>query len=372
MKMNDVLIIGGGLAGLINALCLSRTGWNVVLVEKNTYPFHRVCGEYISNEARPFLKKIGCYPEELHPVQIRRFSLSSVSGNQIDLPLDLGGFGISRYRFDQWIADKVRKSKVRLVEGTSVIKHEFTDGKHLINLSSGEKITSRLVIGCHGKRSTFDKILNRPFMNKRSPYVGIKQHVSMNFPDDLIALHNFDGGYLGLSKVEDDKVNIAYLCKREKLRQAGSIKALEQNLLSKNPHIRQIFTESQPLFDHPLVINEIAFEAKEPVNDHILMSGDAAGMITPLCGNGMAMAIHSAKLLSFLSDKYLSNQINRSSLENRYIAEWRQTFAQRIVLGRRLQRLFGNYIAPELTIRACRMLPALGIRLVRLSHGQEF
>ena len=54
------------------------------------------------------------------------------------------------------------------------------------------------------------------------------------------------------------------------------------------------------LFEKPEVINEITFEKQDPVSNHILMCGDAAGMITPLCGNGMAMAIHSAKILSGL------------------------------------------------------------------------
>ena len=59
MKKNstnfDVIIIGGGLAGLCNAIHLSKFNKKVLLVEKNEYPKHKVCGEYISNEVLPYL-----------------------------------------------------------------------------------------------------------------------------------------------------------------------------------------------------------------------------------------------------------------------------------------------------------------------------
>lgn len=54
--MKDVIIIGGGLAGLVNAICMARAGLDVLLVEKRHYPYHKVCGEYISNEVVPFLQ----------------------------------------------------------------------------------------------------------------------------------------------------------------------------------------------------------------------------------------------------------------------------------------------------------------------------
>ena len=70
--MRDIVIIGGGLAGLVNSIQLASAGLNVLLIEKRNYPFHRVCGEYISNEALPYLKSIGADPESLNPAKIKR------------------------------------------------------------------------------------------------------------------------------------------------------------------------------------------------------------------------------------------------------------------------------------------------------------
>ena len=61
--MRNIVIIGGGLAGLISSIQLIRAGISCTVIEKKSYPLHRVCGEYISNEALKFLKSARLYPE---------------------------------------------------------------------------------------------------------------------------------------------------------------------------------------------------------------------------------------------------------------------------------------------------------------------
>ncbi|MFB0908232.1 MAG: FAD-dependent oxidoreductase, partial [Spirosomataceae bacterium] len=64
-KSFDVIIVGGGLAGLSTAIMSRKNGLSVLLIEKYSYPFHKVCGEYISNEVRPFFNFIGLDLEAL-------------------------------------------------------------------------------------------------------------------------------------------------------------------------------------------------------------------------------------------------------------------------------------------------------------------
>src|SRR6187397_2364427 len=69
-----------------------------------------------------------------------------------------------------------------------------------------------------------------------------------------------------------------------------------------------IFSNSEFLYEEPLAISQISFDKKEQVENHVLMIGDSAGMITPSCGNGMSMALHAGKLAfeeigSFLQGK---------------------------------------------------------------------
>src|SRR5436190_21041929 len=100
MKSYDVIIIGGGLAGLSLSIQLAHLNRNVLLFEKNKYPFHRVCGEYISMESWDFLERIGVPLREWNLPKITELHVSSVNGTLLRHVLDLGGFGISRYMLD--------------------------------------------------------------------------------------------------------------------------------------------------------------------------------------------------------------------------------------------------------------------------------
>jgi len=76
----DVIIVGGGLAGLCSAIHLRKFDIKVLLIEKNKYPFHKVCGEYISNEILPYIKWLGVDIDELKAELIDSLSLTTESG----------------------------------------------------------------------------------------------------------------------------------------------------------------------------------------------------------------------------------------------------------------------------------------------------
>lgn len=371
--MKDIIIIGGGLAGLISAIQLAEAGLSVLVIEKKAYPFHRVCGEYISNEVVPFLQSIQAYPEALQPVPIRRFLLSSASGRSSTLPLDLGGFGISRYALDHFLYQRAQQAGAQFLLETQVQDVSFQESSFVVTLPQNERLAARLVVGAYGKRSRLDKQFNRRFIRQRSPYVGVKYHLRADFPDDLIALHNFEGGYCGMSRVEDGKYNLCYLGSRSSLREHGSITAMEERVLQKNPYLKELFRESEFLFEKPEVINEISFAPKRPVVQHVLMTGDTAGLITPLCGNGMALAIHSAKLLSELIVRYYqSEKFDREELERAYARTWRRRFATRLRVGRQVQRLFGSGWTSEVGVQLVKSLPGVAEQLMRRTHGRPF
>lgn len=370
--MKNVGIIGGGLAGLISAILLSRKGFSVTLFEEKKYPFHRVCGEYISNEVIPFLRKNELYPEELNPFSLTNFRLTSPSGKSLEIPLDLGGFGVSRYTLDHWLCQIAIQDGVEIVH-ERVVSCDHKEGLFHIETRSNERLQFDIAIGAFGKRSTLDKDLNRSFISKRSPYVGVKYHLkTKEVNNQNIELHNFSGGYCGISRVEDDKFNMCYLSERDNLKNHGSIPKMEEAILFKNPRLKNIFVNSDFLFEKPEVINEISFSPKEPVFNHILMIGDSAGMITPLCGNGMAMAIHSAKLLSEGVEENIKAGFDLQKLENDYSLVWRKLFSNRLWAGRKIQNLFGAPILSEIAVGFGKSFPPFTRKLMSFTHGKPF
>jgi flavin-dependent dehydrogenase len=367
-----VIIAGGGLAGLVTAICLARKGIFCTVVEKKSYPFHRVCGEYISHEVVPFLRSQDLYPSQFNPPQISRFQLSSTRGKSAVMPLDLGGFGISRFNFDNFLFQKAKETGVNFLLSTEVEAVDYIEDKFTVKLSSGT-LEGDVVVGSFGKRSRIDNYLKRDFLSKRSPYVAVKYHLKTDHPSDLIALHNFQGGYCGMSQVENGVVNLCYLVHRDRLRESGSIEGLQENILFKNPLLKHIFTNAEFLFKKPETINEISFATKRPVENHILMAGDAAGMITPLCGNGMAMAIHAAKIVSDLITKFcLQKNFSREHLEKAYTKAWNQEFSRRLWIGRRVQGLFGSEAASDIAINLALFIKPIAMAIVRNTHGKPF
>jgi menaquinone-9 beta-reductase len=367
-----IAVIGGGLAGLTSAIALAGKGLSVTLIEKKSYPFHRVCGEYVSNEVLPYLQSIGADPMPLQPAAISRFMLTSPKGVTLESPLDLGGFGVSRYTLDQHLYQIALSHGVEVRQHTTVQDVQFGNNRFVLKLSSGDSMESEVVLGAFGKRSALDRQLNRSFFVKRSPYIGVKYHLRLDMPADLIALHNFEDGYAGISAIEDGRYCFCYLTTRENLRRHGTIPAMEQTVLQKNPHLRRIFSEAEFLYDQPEVINEISFATKTCVENHMLMCGDAAGMITPLCGNGMAMAIHAGKLAAEQVMAYYENGRDRQALEAGYTRAWKTQFERRLQVGRTVQRLFGSPLLSEVAVGTLRHMPAAVRLIMRQTHGRPF
>ncbi|MGB4774531.1 MAG: NAD(P)/FAD-dependent oxidoreductase [Daejeonella sp.] len=368
-----IVIIGGGLSGLSAALLLNKNGLDVTVIEKKRYPFHRVCGEYVSNEVLPFLKSLNLDISELNPSRLNRLAISSVSGKILSAPLDLGGFGISRYSFDDYLYQRALEAGVNFIFDKATNIH-FEDSQFEIGLANDLTINCSILVSAYGKRSNLDQKLKRPFFYNRSPYMGVKYHIRTDFPKDLIQLDHFEGGYCGICKIEKNLYNLCYLTETKNLKKHGTIAAMEEQVLFKNPHIKYHFKNSEFLFKKPEVINEITFERKSLVEDHILFCGDAAGMIAPLCGNGMAMAIHSGKILaeSIIEHVKHNKQFNRGSLEKDYQYQWKKQFALRLQSGRIIQNLFSNKQVSNLAITTLKAMPALTRFVLKKTHGSSF
>ncbi|HYJ63390.1 MAG TPA: NAD(P)/FAD-dependent oxidoreductase, partial [Parafilimonas sp.] len=298
----DIGIVGGGLAGLSLAILAADAGYNVVLFEKEEYPFHKVCGEYISFESYDFLDRLGLPLHKWNLPAIKKLLVTDIKGNEYNFQLDLGGFGISRFKIDDALYQLAIKKDAHVVTNIKVNDVLFENDAHIIQTNK-QTVLAKVVAGSFGKRSNLDVKWERGFteqkINKLNNYIGVKYHVRLTYSKDQIALHNFKNGYCGISAIEDNKYCLCYLTNAKNLSlNNNSIQQMEKNVLFQNPALKKIFTESEFLYHAPITISQISFDKKSQTENHVLMLGDAAGMITPLCGNGMSIAMHSA-LLAF-------------------------------------------------------------------------
>ncbi len=366
----EVIIIGGGLAGLTSAIHLCKMGVDVIVIEKNSYPKHKVCGEYISNEVLPYFDWLNVDIKSLDPTHISTLQFSSESGRTIETQLPLGGFGISRFTLDEFLYQKALSQNCEIIEDqvTEVI---FKDNLFKVYLASGKILTAKIVLGGFGKRSNLDVKLKRNFIEQKSPWLAVKSHYKGNFPDDVVGLHNFKGGYCGVSKVENDLLNICYLANFKSFKKYKNIEEFQEKIVAQNPHLKEILKNSTSVFEKPLTISQICFEKKENVENHILMMGDTAGLIHPLCGNGMAMAIHSAKLAAEQTLDFLSGKISRTDFEKNYAQNWNKNFRARLRYGRILGTILEHSKLSEILTNFIIHAPFLLPLIIKKTHGKE-
>lgn len=370
MNKSQVIIIGGGLAGLTAAIHLSKKGISVTLIEKNEFPKHKVCGEYISNEVLPYFDWLDIHMSDLKPNKLSEFQFSTANGTTVSAQLPLGGFGISRYELDFFLYKKAVSNGCNIIKDV-VEEIVFKEELFKVTTSNDAIFKADFVIGAFGKRSNIDVKLNRNFIQKKSPWLAVKGHYSGNFPNNLVGLHNFKGGYCGVSKVENNTLNICYLVEYDAFKEYKNINDFQNLVVKQNPHLQEIFENCTLLFEKPLTISQISFDKRIPVENHLLMVGDAAGLIHPLCGNGMAMAIHSAKIACDLITDFESKIIkSRKELEKKYDANWNSTFKFRMKLGRLLSSILLQPKLSELLLRILINNPFLLRSIIKRTHGK--
>lgn len=372
----DLAIIGGGLAGLCLAIQSANAGYQTILFEKENYPYHKVCGEYISKESEPFLNALGLPIRDWKLPSINQLEISAPNGKLHSFHLPLGGFGVSRFFLDHQLYQLAVQKGVTIYTDTKVQNLQFKDNHFEIETDK-RQFTATIAAGSFGKKSNLDIRLNRPFVRNKpsnwNNFIGVKYHIQYPHPENLIALHNFKDGYCGISQIEAGKSCLCYMTTAANLQQNGnSIEQLEASVLWKNPKLKTIFQEAEMLYERPLTISQISFQQKKRVENHLLFIGDAAGMIPPLCGNGMSMAMHGSKLAFENIQQYFQVHKNRNLLESNYEQEWSQQFSMRIQTGKLVQRFFGNESLTGFFLNTMSLLPSLSKTVIEATHGRTF
>ncbi|MFV8225812.1 NAD(P)/FAD-dependent oxidoreductase [Christiangramia aquimixticola] len=369
MNKQNIAIVGGGLAGLVAAIHLCKAGVQVILFEKNSYPNHKVCGEYLSNEILPYLDFLGVELPSSSP-KIEKLSYSTHSGEKIECPLEMGGVGVSRYTLDELLYKRALELGCEVkMETVTTIK--FSTNRFLISTSKGN-YQSDYVLGAYGKRSNLDKYLNREFIQKNSGWLGVKNHyLNADFHNDMVSLHNFEGGYCGLSRTDLNTINVCYLTTYNSFKRYRDTTEFKEKVLMQNPHLKRFFSNSRQVFERDISIAQISFGKRSLVKNHILMLGDSAGLIHPLSGNGMAMAIHSAKMAAESLLKFSISKENRELIENEYISVWNKNFNSRMWTGSMIQRILMNPGLATVSQKLLQLSPGVLKNLIRFTHGKK-
>ena len=386
---HDIAVIGAGPAGSALAALLARQGRDVALLEKDFFPRDKLCGEFLSTESQKLLKEIGCLDALLarRPARITQSRFFTPAGRCIAMPLPGEALGLSRTALDEILFRHAARSGAAAYEGARVaaihpgrpqtaMEVEFRDGSDRLS----RVLRTSLAVGAYGRRSRLDRQLGRPFIDKNHPFIGLKRHHRPSATAagrqaaaelrDSVEIHAFDGGYGGISGIEDDQLNVCFLLTKRFLDKIPSadwrhvrtaVETLSQSLSRRLDAL-------VPSEEAVHAVAQVPFDRKETSSGPVLFLGDAAAVIAPLCGDGQAMALRSAVLLAARINQTPSARWNEE-LSGIWKREWEAEFGGRIRLGRLLQDILLRPAACEAAGRIIRLFPGLGSFLVKATRG---
>ncbi|PSQ97213.1 MAG: NAD(P)/FAD-dependent oxidoreductase [Bacteroidetes bacterium SW_9_63_38] len=370
----DAIVIGGGLAGCSAAAQLARHGHDVVLFEKATYPRHKLCGEFLSPEVQSSLRTLDVMDEvsALGTAPMTRARLTGPDGTRVEHALPGTALGLSRYRLDELLFDRACAWGTEGRPGTKVTAVTGSLAEGFAVTAGGDTVEGRLVLGAYGRRGVLDRTLDRPFLQQQAPSVAFKAHYTGDLEaiTDTIEVHAAPGGYCGIGPVEDGRANVCWIGRTDALTDAGGTPtAMLEQALYENPVLRDRlrgWTRASEQFE---AVSQVPLMPKRQFVDDVCMVGDAAGMIAPLCGDGMAMALSAADLVAPLADDLLSGRRSAPAFKHAYETQWSNQFGRRLRVGRWVHRTAFHPTTTRALLTACRLLPPLARWLIRTTRG---
>ena len=321
-------IVGGGLAGLSLAVSLGQRGVGVEVFEKRRYPFHRVCGEFVSGVSESVLRDLGiqkCFSDGVPIGSMAWFMRGRMAMEQA---LPEPALGISRYTLDARLALLAQQSGV-FIHQREGYRAEDREG----------------VVWACGKR-----------LDQQTRWVGLSAHFE-RLEVDCLEMHCGPLGYLGMSPIEGARVNVTGLFRRESSLKARGVEWIYRYLESNGCGLLAERLRAATLVpDSFAAIAGFEFGAQQATGFAL---GDRSLLIPPFAGNGMSMALEAAAQAVPLLEAYACGELDWPKTQRRFRALQRESFGLRMNVATRLHPLLLSSFGLRMlgVLASARLLP---------------
>lgn len=375
----EVIVVGGGVAGGAAAIALAKSGVSVLLLEKEQSPGHKVCGEFLSGESQPLLQEIGVDVNALGAVDITQFHLYS-GERPLRVRLPFVGKSISRKLLDQNLLMRAQEVGAKVLFAAHAKSIRMVDGGFQVETTQGTFL-GRDVFWAAGKSDTntvLKRQLKRQSQESDQDFIGFKRHLEV--PREIfrslqqtIELHVYNGGYAGISQIENDRLNYCFLIEKKiSKRLDHSWHRILAHQAENNPRLKELFARAEWLWQKPLSIANIPYgyvcsQEKSPY----FILGDQFAVISSLAGDGMSMALLSAReaALSYIDGK--QKKLEMDEVIGQYNLRMQAAFSSPVAWGYRLQRLFAYPQGLKFALRLLEPFPWIAEKIVHRTRCAE-
>ena len=358
---SKIAVVGAGPAGASLAIRLAKSGFEVVLVEREKFPRHKLCGEFISPECLEHFRELEVLDEMLASggERVRETVFYAPNGRSVTVPSawfgnSQGALGLSRAEMDFRLLEKARESGVEVLEETQTVGVLYENsevGGVKVKSKTGEtrEITAALTIDATGRGNVLGKLVGKLRRGEREKgrrgekseirnrLVGFKAHLeNVNLERGRCEIYFFRGGYGGLSFVENNLANHCFLIKADLVKKyIGQTNLLVEEIIFQNKRARATMQDAAPVADW-LAVSVDGFGLKDlnPAKN-LFAVGDAAAFIDPFTGSGMLMAFESAELLA---KALVEHRFSTADAAENYKLNFQRKFQKRLRICSLLRR----------------------------------
>ncbi|MCO5169524.1 MAG: NAD(P)/FAD-dependent oxidoreductase [Planctomycetes bacterium] len=276
--MIDLLVAGGGPAGLATAILAAEAGLSVTVVEPRAAPIDKACGEGLMPGAVAALAAMS-----VRPPGVRFGGIRYVDGaaSAVGRFRDGQGLGVRRTALHAALSTRARALGVVRVEARVEAVRQDDQGVQAAGLRA------RWLVAADGLQSPVRRLLRLDLPPRRPARYGVRRHFAVAPWTDLVEVHCAPDAEAYVTPVADDTVGVALLFARPA---PGGFEAL----LARFPRLAE---RLGPPVTPALGAGPFERRVRRRVAGRVLLVGDAAGYLDPLTGEGVRLGLLQARAL---------------------------------------------------------------------------
>lgn len=287
----DVLVAGGGPAGLAVAIRCAMAGLSVTVAEPRPGPVDKACGEGLMPAAVERLAEIGVHPDGR---RFRGIRYLDPAHHAEALFRGANGLGVRRTTLHSALGVRAADLGIEVLPARVTGFVQDADGvSAAVSGAPATQARARYLVGADGLHSAIRRACGFDPPPSRRPRFGLRRHYAMRPWTDLVEVHWARDAEAYVTPVGDGLVGVAVLCARGGVGRGAGF----EERLAAFPALRERLAGAAPVTD-ARGAGPLRQDVRRRTFGRVLLAGDASGYTDALTGEGIGAALAQAEVLA--------------------------------------------------------------------------